>query len=248
MQSRPSLTLFAHVASLPDAEMDLAQAALLIAESEYPRLDMAHYMMVLDELARGARQKLDIVGPSSGEERISGLVEWLYGEQGFRGNMEDYYDPRNSFLNDVLDRRRGIPITLALVLIEVAHRVGLEAYGISFPSHFLVRTGGREPIIIDPFDGRLLGRAELRALHERVTGKPGDMGQQRLLEPCDKRQFLFRMLNNLRNVYASRGDRERQRLVLEHMVALAPTQEIRTELERLGGGRITFRSGGHALN
>lgn len=247
MQSRASLTLFAHVASLPDAEMDLAQAALLIAESEYPRLDMAHYMMVLDDLARGARRKLDIVGPSSGDERIMGLVEFLYGEQGFRGNTEDYYDPRNSFLNDVLERRRGIPITLALVFIEVAHRVGLDAHGISFPSHFLVRSGGREPIIIDPFDGRLLGRAELSALHERMTGKAGDVSQ-RLLEPCDKRQFLFRMLNNLRNVYASRGDRERQRMVLEHMVALAPTQEIRTELERLGGSRITIRSGGHALN
>jgi regulator of sirC expression with transglutaminase-like and TPR domain len=249
MLPRPSFTLFAHLITLPEAELDLAQAALLIAEGAYPGLDERRYIEVLDDLGRAARRRIDAAGPTSTEDRVRVLVEWLYGTQGFRGNKEDYYDPRNSFLNEVLDRRKGIPISLALVLLEVARRAGVEAFGVSFPGHFLVRAqGAGEPIIVDPFDGRVLTQPELGALHARVTGGSGEISP-RMLEPCGKRQILFRLLNNLRNIYMSRGERERLRDALEHMVALAPTSELRSELEGLGGGAtMTFRAGGHSLN
>lgn len=249
MVHRVSLTLFAHLATLPEAEIDLAQAALVMAESEYPGLDTEHYVGLLDDLGRAARRKLDAsAAAGSNADRVRVLIEWMYGVQGFRGNLEDYYDPRNSFLNEVLDRRQGIPITLALVLLEVARRAGVEAQGISFPGHFLVRTlGGKQPLIIDPFEGRLLGPDALRALSTRVTGDPGEPSA-RMLEPCTKRQMLLRMLNNLRNIYASRGDRDRLRNALEHMLTIAPTEELQKELDKLGGGRRPFRSTGHTLN
>src|SRR5262249_36418083 len=137
MPSRADLALFAHVVRRSESELDLARAALLIAEPEYPGLDVPHYIQLLDRLGMRARRRLDGValGPPTAER----LLAFLYGEVGFSGNTNDYYDPRNCFLNEVLDRRTGIPITLALVFVEVAMRAGVLAQGVSFPGHFLVR-------------------------------------------------------------------------------------------------------------
>jgi regulator of sirC expression with transglutaminase-like and TPR domain len=153
------------------------------------------------------------------------LCRLLYDELGFRGNEADYYDPRNSFLNVVLSRRIGIPITLAIVVVEVARRAGLEAHGVGFPAHFLVRVEGlRAPLMIDPFHGRLLTPDELRALHERATGRSGEVPPE-LLWPASKRQVLLRMLNNLRAIYSTRSEREPLRAVLERMLVLEPDDE-----------------------
>src|SRR5262245_1858630 len=131
------LALFAHVVGRPEDEINLAQVALLIAEPEYPDLDIPHYLGLLDILGGQARGALE--GMEQGLEAARRLCEVFYGVLGFRGNASDYYDPRNSFLNEVLDRRTGIPITLGLVLSEVARRAGLTVEGISFPGHFLTR-------------------------------------------------------------------------------------------------------------
>ena len=137
MTARVDLTLFAHLCARPEAELDLAEAALLIAAAESPGLDVARYLGLLDELGRRAAAA---VSRCAGDEaRIERAVGFVYGEAGFHGNDEDYYDPRNSFLNEVLDRRTGIPISLALVLTEICQRAGVEARGVSFPGHFLVR-------------------------------------------------------------------------------------------------------------
>jgi regulator of sirC expression with transglutaminase-like and TPR domain len=251
MKETATLTLFAHVVSRPEAEIDLAEAALLIGADEYPTLDVPYYLGMLDHHGRVAGQKLDALGSSSAEDRVLALSSWLYGEAGFHGNTEDYYDPRNSYLNEVLDRGEGIPISLALVFLEVARRVGIEACGISFPGHFLVRAeGNSEPIILDPFVGRVLSRADLTALQKRFTGnaEAGDSRLLDLLQPCGTRHMLFRMLNNLRNVYASKGDRPRMRAVLERMAAIAPTKEICAELEELGGSRVNIRVTSHGTN
>jgi regulator of sirC expression with transglutaminase-like and TPR domain len=227
-----SLTLFAHLCGRPDDEIDLAEAALLLGEIADP-VDVAAGVATLDELGRGAKRALE--GLSSAGARVERLLEFLYGEMGFRGNRADYYDPQNSFVSDVLTRRMGIPISLALVLIEVARRAGVEARGISFPGHFLVRSpvpGGT--VVIDPFEGRLLGVAELRGMYGRTTGTTGDV-PPKLLEPATKKQILLRMLLNLRGVYAARGDEARVRGVLARMDALSPNEDARRE--RLVGER-----------
>jgi regulator of sirC expression with transglutaminase-like and TPR domain len=231
MADRADLALFAHFARRPEAELDLARVALLIAEPEYPGLDLEQYLAALDRLGAEARSRLD--RPGGGELPLRRVTTLLHDELGFHGNEDDYYDPRNSFLNEVLDRRVGIPITLAVVVLEVAARAGVPAHGVSFPGHFLVRTpaaGG--PRFIDPFDGRVLDQAGLRRLMARATGEERDP-DPRLLEPCTRAQLLLRMLNNLRGIYAARGDEERLRGVLERMQILQPTDELGRALEQL---------------
>lgn len=234
------LMLFAHVSARPEAQLDLAQAALLIAETEYRGLDVDRYLRMLDDLGVQARHELDRVGrgagvPLTGERAIEPLLRWMFEDACFLGNSMDYYDPRNSLLNQVLERRTGIPISLAVVLMEVGKRAGVDVQGVSFPGHFLARVESpRGPVFIDPFDGRVLSREDIRGLYARAMGEKRDP-DPRLLEPATKRQILVRMLGNLRGIYAARGDRERLRVVLERMAVLAPSEELRGQLEELGG-------------
>jgi regulator of sirC expression with transglutaminase-like and TPR domain len=245
MTARVNLTLFAHVCARPEAELDLAQAALLLAEAASPGLDVARYLGLLDELGR--RAAAAVSRAAGDEDRVERVVGFFYGEAGFRGNDEDYYDPRNSFLNDVLDRRTGIPISLAVVLTEVCRRAGVDARGVSFPGHFLVRCDtARGAILIDPFAGRAISRDDLRALHARATGEDRDPSA-RLLEPATKPQILLRMLNNLKGIYESKGDGEHLRTVLERIQVLAPTEALRRHLEKVGGSE-PWRPGGAGLN
>jgi regulator of sirC expression with transglutaminase-like and TPR domain len=243
MRADASLRLFAHHAARPEAELDLARAALLLAEPEYPNLDCATYLERLDDLGRLARERLaggwagggnDVeLGHRTVPRAVAQLLQLLYGELGFCGNTEDYYDPRNSFLNEVLDRRTGIPITLALVLVEVARRAGLKACGIGFPGHFLVRFEDPQhgETLVDPFEGCVLDEAALAELAERSPGRP-TVGT---LEPASKANTLIRMLNNLRGIYASREESERLRGILERLEVLAPSSELRRQIEALGG-------------
>jgi regulator of sirC expression with transglutaminase-like and TPR domain len=245
MSERAGLTLFAHVCARPEAELDLAEAALLVAEAEYPGLDVARYGRALDELGRGC--KAATANGASEEERVGLAVRHLYETAGFHGNQDDYYDPRNSFLNDVIDRKTGIPITLAVVLTEVCRRAGVDARGVSFPAHFLVRADtSRGTILVDPFAGRALSREELRALYARATGQHRDPPAN-LLEPATKVQILARILNNLRGVYEQRHDDQRLRAVLERLHVLTPSDDLRRRIEALGGG-VAWRARGAGLN
>jgi regulator of sirC expression with transglutaminase-like and TPR domain len=247
MSSETNLTLFAHVCSRPESEIDLGEAALLIAETEYPHVDVAHYLGLLDGLARAAQDAFERARVTDEASRLERLLVFLYTDVGFHGNREDYYDPRNSFLNDVLDRKTGIPITLAVVLMEVMKRAGVDAQGVSFPGHFLVRSPAKGgTLVIDPFEGRLLGVAELRALYTRATGDEREP-PSRVLDSAPKRQILLRMLNNLRAIYAQRGPKERLRGVLERMQVLAPSDDVQKELDAFGGRRA-WPSGKRSLN
>jgi len=214
------LAMFAHVVLRPETDLDVVQGALLVAETEYPNLDIPHYVAMLDDIARGARERLR---KSREKPPIDVVVRYLYEELGFCGNEGDYYDPRNSFLNEVLDRRTGIPITLALVLTEVCRRAGVEAVGISFPGHFLVRVADSDgdAMILDPFDGRLMDERGLLHLYARATGRE-ERPDADLLEPASKSQVLLRLLNNLRGIYAERGDGKRHAAVVERMLILDP--------------------------
>ena len=227
------LSLFAHVVSRATGR-DLAQAALMVAEAEYPGLDIARYIEMLDSLATRVRQAI-ACAPSA--PHLATVLHVLYEDLGFRGNASDYYDPKNSFLNDVLESRCGIPITLAIVLVEICQRVGVDAQGVSFPGHFLVRSavaGGA--MIIDPFDGRPLDAEDLRHLYARATNDEGPIDPRllpRLLEPASTRQVMLRMLNNLRSIYEGRGDKTRLRAVLQRMALLSPSDEVRRLLDEL---------------
>jgi regulator of sirC expression with transglutaminase-like and TPR domain len=199
MDADPSLWEFARDVSRPDAEINLGRAALAIARSEYPDLDVGAQLARLGALAHG-------VGPARGSAdplaRLHRLREYLFEEQGFGGDSDEYFDPRNSYLNDVLDRRRGIPITLSLVLIEVGRRLGLEMEGIGLPGHFITgaRVGG-EHLLLDPFNGGTILTGEACAdLVSRALGQPVELAPEHFT-PVTNRQFLIRMLANLKGVY-----------------------------------------------
>jgi regulator of sirC expression with transglutaminase-like and TPR domain len=220
---------FDEFAKLPDAEQDLVVGALLLARDAYPGLDLDQQRRRFDALELPRRLGR---APSGCLEWAEVLGEHVYGRLGFRGNDEHYYDVRNSYLNDVLDRCRGIPITLAVVYIEVARRAGVLADGVNFPGHFLVRlhdASGDDPVFVDPFHGGGTLRGE--RLDELWAKVAGGRPSQRLpaLEPASVRQIMTRMLMNLRAIHASRGDYRALYLVLDRIVALVPdaAQEIR---------------------
>lgn len=185
--------------------IDLARAALVIAKLEYPDLDPGPSLARLRELSDRVTEATRFVAGAPVRATLGTISRAIYDEAGFAGNRVHYDDFRNSLLNVVLDRRLGIPITLALVYIEVARRAGIEAQGVSFPGHFLLRvtddgTGGG-PIILDPFDrGRELTEADCRALLVRMAGDDAPFSPD-LLRPCTPRQMVARMLNNLKRTY-----------------------------------------------
>ncbi|MCZ6695424.1 MAG: transglutaminase-like domain-containing protein [Acidobacteria bacterium] len=214
---------FSEIVSLPDEAIDLAQASLLIAREEYPGLRIGDYLAQMDEMAASIRSRL------RGGEGFTSLVahvnRLLFDELGFRGNREEYYDPRNSFLNDVLDRRVGIPISLSTIYLEVARRIGLRLAGVTFPGHFLVRYVGRDmraEILIDPFNrGILLTEVECRhRLDELFQGQIPF--RQELLRRASKRDILERILMNLRSIYQGQRDFHRALRIQKLLIDVQP--------------------------
>lgn len=234
MSGPADLLLFAHLLAKADDKLEVEHLALLLAEPEHPGLDIQAYLKKLNVMGELARMKLKAT-PNCGRapaDRIAPILRLLYGELGFRGNVTEYYDPQNSFLNHVIDRRTGNPISLAVVLLAVCRRAGVEAQGISFPGHFLVRVAkaSGEMATVDPFDGRVLTPSVLHSLYESATGDPGDIDEQ-FLQPASRRQIVLRMLNNLRAIYELRGDQDRLRFVLERMALLSPSEEVQRRLD-----------------
>lgn len=197
---------FAKIANRPDDSINIAEAGLLIAQEEYPELSVDGYLEQLEQLAMTAREQIGSDLPIA--EKISRLNHFLFVEHGFSGNSDDYYDPRNSFLNDVLDRRKGIPISLSVIYCELARRIDLPIYGVSFPGHFLVRHVGEPEIIIDPFFGRVITRKECAERLNNLYGTRTRL-EQKMLEPATPRDILARMLGNLKQIYVDRSDFER---------------------------------------
>ena len=184
----------------PEEKISLAEAALWIAASEYPELDPAQYIGRLDRMADTVAQR--IAGQTDPLAIIGVINQYLFQEEGFCGNTEDYYDPRNSFLNEVLDRKTGIPITLSTIYMEVAGRLQFPLVGVGMPGHFLVK----HPyfaIILDPFaGGSILSEDDCRAQMQRVLGESVPFDRS-YLEGVSKRHILVRMLNNLRSIFVN---------------------------------------------
>ena len=221
-----------------DERVDLARAALLIAKEEYPQLSIERHLGCLDQLAEEVKDR--IADEPSHLVVFQELLQTVYERNGFRGNREAYYDPRNSLLSDVLDRKKGIPLTLGIVLLEVGWRLGLPLEGVNFPGHFLVRyPGSTVRLLVDPFDGgRIWFEDQAQELLDRGYGGMVRV-RPRFLKPAGRREMLVRLLANLKSIYLNVQDNDRALSTIERILVIHPTAagQIRdrgTLLARMG--------------
>lgn len=228
MQRTEARAQFAAQVARPEKELELDRAALWLAAEAYPQLKVETYLTQLDEIAARARQSDD--PQALPLTRLLRLNDVLFTELGFHGNQTDYFDARNSFLNEVLERRCGIPITLSVVYVEIARRLGLTLYGVGMPGHFLVKyQDEQQEILLDPFNGgQLLTEDDCFQLILRMfQGKL--VFQRSFLAAVSKKAILTRMLQNLKGIYARANDHFKTLGVIERLLLLAPaaTNEIR---------------------
>jgi regulator of sirC expression with transglutaminase-like and TPR domain len=218
---------FAALASAPDDVLDLAHASLLIAKEEYPELDVVGYLARLDALAATLRARLEDLRAAA---LVSALNHLLFVEHTFRGNSDDYYDPRNSYLNEVLDRRVGIPITLSALYMEVGRRAGLDVQGVGLPGHFIVRVSdGSGALLVDPFhQGRVLTESDCQKRLDRIYAGKVTL-EPDLLASCTHKAILARTLRNLKTIYVKAEDYPRALKIVELLQLLCPElpEEIR---------------------
>lgn len=213
-----------------DDSLSAVEAALAVALAEEPRLDCQAVLAQIDALADKLKRRIPADAPPL--QKLRWLNRYFFDELGFAGNVDDYYDPSNSYLHRVLESRRGIPITLALLYIELAGQIGLGAQGVAFPGHFLVKlrlqTGGQNAeVVIDPFDGRSLAAEQLRerlAPYQRSQALEGDfeLPLGLFLRAARPREIVARLLRNLKEIYRQRGDWARARAVADRLVILLP--------------------------
>lgn len=208
----------------PGEDINLAEGALIIAGLEYPDLDRDRYLAALDRMGDDVRA----LAGADGEplDILRAMNTYLFEHQGFCGNHEQYYDPRNSFLNDVIDRRTGIPVTLSVVYLELGWRLGLDLAGVPFPGHFLVKLAIDEgEVLLDPYSGGI--SLSLEDIETRLAAVGRGLDETRaaipsLLDPASKRDILLRMASNLRAIYRSTGDWPRLLALSELLLVLAP--------------------------
>ncbi|MCI0460071.1 MAG: tetratricopeptide repeat protein [Gemmataceae bacterium] len=236
-------TALAQLAQDPTAPLDVAELALQLARDEYPDVDVEAYLCELAGMAHEARPLLR----GSLETRVKGLCRYLFHEMGFRGNVQEYYDPRNSYLSQVLDRRTGIPITLSVVALAVGTRAGLPIVGVGLPGHFVVKAvaEGRE-VLFDPFHGgRLLTPTDCEHLVHQVTGL-AFAADRTTLTAVPVGQILMRMLNNLKAVYLGQKDFVRAVRVIERLRQLDPADAL--QRRDLGISLLHADQPGRAIN
>ena len=222
----------------PDGSIDLAKASLYMALEEYPNIDPDEYLDALDSIADEVRSRLP---PQNYPLRIIQTINrYLYEDCQFSGNEVDYYDPRNSFLNQVLDRRTGIPISLSLVYLEVAKRIDFPMVGIGMPGHFLIRPDFEDAgIFVDAFNnGEILFPEDCQGRLSQIYGQPMEL-QPAFLAPVSKRQFLGRMLGNLKAIYLQQRDAVRVLGAIDRILLLFPD----SLLERRDRGILYYQLG-----
>jgi regulator of sirC expression with transglutaminase-like and TPR domain len=213
------------IVSGPDEDISLAEAALLIAGHGYPDLNVPAYLSRIEELAYMLRLRID--EDDSVPERISELNQFLFGDLGFAPNSGDYYDPRNSFLNEVLERRTGIPITLSVIYMELGRKIGLPLQGVSFPGHFLVKCAVPEgAVVLDPYAGGIsLGLKDLQKRLREVRG--GEVSRAivaELLVSASNKEIIVRLLRNLKAIYLRGHNLDKALPIMNWIIATLPEQ------------------------
>jgi len=212
---------FTLLVAQPEASIELAHAALLIAAEEKPGLEVEHYRARLYELGVAARER---IAARDGEANaVVAFNKYIFEELGFAGNQSDYYDPRNSLLNDVLERRTGIPISLSVVYMEVGRRAGLHVEGIGLPGHFIVRAESAwgESALVDPFNGKIIDTEDCQERLDTIYGGHAPLTDVHL-RPVSTREILARLLRNLKGVYAQAGLYRRALSIIERILLVAP--------------------------
>ncbi len=212
---------FSELAALDEEAFPLDRAALIMALDEYPELDLQEYLRRLDTLAARAEVL-------AGEDRnpinvIESINEILFVQEGLRGNSDDYYDPRNSYLNDVLDRKLGIPISLSVIYLEIGRRIDFKIEGVGFPGHFLVKhvSNGKD-IVIDPFNlGRILTMNQCQELLDKVFNG-SVLVHPSQFQPMEKRPIMTRMLYNLKGIYTQKEQYQKAISVIDKILMLNP--------------------------
>ena len=227
MQERITLPDWDTLAELDDESLPLLPTALLIARDEYPALDPTVYDATVQAHVDHLRAEVEII--PSPPLKMAAINRHLFDELGYSGDHDEYYDPRNSYLNEVFERRLGNPISLALVQMEVARRLGIALDGVSFPGHFLVRLPMEEGMLVmDPFNGgRPLGVGELRERASSHLGgqRPDDQVLAQILDAAPSRAILMRMLRNLQGVYAENHQWDRAARSADRLLKLAPEND-----------------------
>ncbi len=225
----PQLDRFAELVSRD--QFNLAEASLMLAQDVYPRIEISAYLERLDDIAAAIRGRL--ARDAFAEQKVLALNYYLFNDMRFSGNVEDYYDPRNSYLNEVIERRTGIPITLSILYLEVGRRIGLNLKGVSFPGHFLVKLDVRKgQLVLDPFTG---GEAQSEAgLRQRLAKVlPSRQAESTSLDPyleaVTPRDIVARVLRNLKSIYVQSGKLENALAVMQRMLLVVPesAEELR---------------------
>lgn len=224
-----SLEIFTEL--LSRGNFSLAEACLLIAQDAYPELDVPRYLSAIDALAAKVRSRLP--QDAFAEQKVVVLNRFLFNELQYCGNVDDYYDPRNCYLNDVLERKTGVPITLSILYMEIGRKLGLRLQGVSFPGHFLVKlrvSGGQ--LVLDPFSGgEAQSESDLRGRLAKVVGsrEVDDAPISQFLEAATPRQILARVLRNLKGIHMQAGDAQKTLDVMQRMVLVTPdaAEEVR---------------------
>ncbi len=218
-----------YLAQTDETRIPLLWASFVVASDEYEALTFADYDHVLNQHVIAIQRQL----PSRDHDlldRVRALNAVFYEELGYKGNQEDYYDPRNSYLNQVIDRRLGVPISLAVIQIELAKRLQIPLEGVAFPGHFLVRLPVEDGLLVlDPFArGRSLDETELkiRARPHFDNRDVRDNELDHLLMPASSRAILLRMLRNLKQIYAQQNDWDRALRTTDRILILEPQQKF----------------------
>ena len=245
MRARFNLPDWNSLATLEGDTLPLFATALLIARDEYPQLDPDLYDTLLQSHAEHLRGEIEAI--DAWPSKMQAINRHLFEELGYKGNHDEYYDPRNSYLNEVFDRRLGNPVSLAMVQMEVARRLGVPLDGVSFPGHFLVRLPIDDGVLVmDPFNrGRPLDEDELRQRARPHLGgeMPDDEALYQILNPASHRAILMRMLRNLHGVYTERDDWERAVRSADRILKLSPDNSEALRDRGLGYLRIGHRHG-----
>lgn len=243
--NQEQLKLFALEALKAESELDLGRAALLMAKCQYPKLDVEVYIAQFDEIADIISNRLS-TSSKNPLLIIKNINEYFFQELAFQGNKENYYDPRNSFLNEVLVRRLGIPISLSVIYMEVAKRLGLKIDGVGLPGHFLVKcTANDQEIILDPFhQGKELSQTDCQQLITNIYGSGIEL-KPNFFRAVSKKEILIRMLNNLKNIYISGNDPARALITLETLLILTP--QALNEIKERGFVNYSLRKFSQAI-